>query len=69
MTVPQTMAFIATDGGGGPEVMHPATGPVPQPKVDEVLIRVQAAGVNTTWISRASLRAATCRGSSAIELE
>ena len=46
MTVPQTMAFIATDGGGGPEVMHPATGPVPQPKVDEVLIRVQAAGVN-----------------------
>jgi NADPH2:quinone reductase len=46
MTVPQTMSFIAADGGGGPEVMRVATGPVPLPKPDEVLIRVQAAGVN-----------------------
>jgi NADPH2:quinone reductase len=46
MSVPQTMTFIATDGAGGPEVMRAATGPVPAPKPDEVLIRVQAAGVN-----------------------
>lgn len=31
---------------GGPEVLHPATGTVPQPGPDEVLIRVFAAGIN-----------------------
>ena len=31
---------------GGPEPMHVATGPVPQPEEGEVLIRVEAAGVN-----------------------
>lgn len=46
MTVPEQMSHIAMDGAGGPEVMRLATGPVPQPKPDEVLIRVQAAGVN-----------------------
>jgi NADPH:quinone reductase len=46
MTVPQSMTFVATEGAGGPQVMRLATGPVPVPKPDEVLIRVQAAGVN-----------------------
>ena len=46
MTVPATMTYVATDGAGAPEVMRLATGPVPVPKPDEVLIRVQAAGVN-----------------------
>jgi putative PIG3 family NAD(P)H quinone oxidoreductase len=46
MTVPQTMSHVTTDGPGGPEVMRLATGPVPVPRPDEVLIRVQAAGVN-----------------------
>jgi NADPH:quinone reductase len=46
MTVPQSMKFVALEGPGGPEVMRIATGPVPAPKPDEVLIRVQAAGVN-----------------------
>ena len=46
MTLPNSMTHIATDGAGGPEVMRLAEGPVPQPKPDEVLIRVQAAGVN-----------------------
>ncbi len=45
-TIPETMHHIATSGGGGPDVIHLASGPVPQPKPDEVLIRVQAAGVN-----------------------
>ena len=31
---------------GGPEVLLPATGPVPEPGSGEVLIQVQAAGVN-----------------------
>jgi NADPH2:quinone reductase len=42
----ETMTYIAHGDGGGPEVLVPATGPVPQPKADEVLIRVLAAGVN-----------------------
>jgi NADPH2:quinone reductase len=52
MTVADTMHYIATDGAGGPEVMRLATGPVPTPKPDEVLIRVQAAGVNRPDVSQ-----------------
>lgn len=44
--LPATMRYIATEGGGGPEVIRHATGPLPAPKPDEVLIRVLAAGVN-----------------------
>ncbi|MFL5285644.1 MAG: NAD(P)H-quinone oxidoreductase, partial [Rhodopila sp.] len=46
MPVPQTMTHVQANGTGGPEVLSLATGPVPTPKPDEVLIRVQAAGVN-----------------------
>jgi NADPH2:quinone reductase len=46
MNIPETMTYIAAEGAGGPEVLRPATGPVPQSKPDEVLIRVLAAGVN-----------------------
>jgi NADPH2:quinone reductase len=46
MTLPTSMTFIEAAGAGGAEVLRPATGPVPQPKPDEVLIRVLAAGVN-----------------------
>ncbi len=46
MSVPRSMSYIAADGAGGPEVLKPATGAVPVPRPDEVLIRVQAAGVN-----------------------
>jgi NADPH:quinone reductase len=42
----ETMPYMAHGAGGGPEVLVPATGPVPQPKPDEVLIRVVVAGVN-----------------------
>src|SRR5690242_17139663 len=46
MSLPQSMTVIAAEGAGGPEVLKPATQPVPVPKPDEVLIGVQAAGVN-----------------------
>jgi NADPH2:quinone reductase len=46
MTLPQSMTIIAADGAGGPDVLKPTTAPLPAFKPDEVLIRVQAAGVN-----------------------
>lgn len=46
MSLPQSMNHIAAKGAGAPDVLHLATGPVPRPQPDEVLIRVQAAGVN-----------------------
>jgi NADPH2:quinone reductase len=52
MSIPQTMSYVATDGAGGPEVMRLATGPLPVPQPDEVLIRVQAAGVNRPDIAQ-----------------
>ncbi len=45
MPVPTEMRQIAHTSGG-PEAMQIATGPVPAPAPGEVLIRVQAAGVN-----------------------
>ena len=43
---PTTMRFLQARAPGGPEVLEIATGPVPEPKPHEVLIRVEAAGVN-----------------------
>ncbi len=40
------MRYVAVSGGGGPEVMHLARGPKPEPQAGELLIRVMAAGVN-----------------------
>ncbi|MBO1080316.1 NAD(P)H-quinone oxidoreductase [Roseomonas haemaphysalidis] len=44
--LPSNMTFVAHGAGGGPEVLVPATGPVPRPAAGEILIRVMAAGVN-----------------------
>lgn len=44
--VPSTMTRIAITEPGGPDVLQPRTVPVPTPADDEVLVRVQAAGVN-----------------------
>ena len=40
------MRYIECVGPGGPEVLHVAEGPRPEPRAGEVLIRVEAAGVN-----------------------
>ena len=46
MNIPATMRQISIDRPGGPDVMHIADAPVPQPKPGDVLIEVAYAGVN-----------------------
>jgi NADPH2:quinone reductase len=45
-TLPETMTVIAIQGKGGPEVLVAETQPVPRPAAGQVLIKVEAAGVN-----------------------
>lgn len=44
--VPATMIAIDPDGPGGPEVLQAVERPVPRPGAGELLVRVEAAGVN-----------------------
>lgn len=44
--IPQTMRAVVADGGGGPEVLRVVERPVPVPGPGEILIRVEAAGLN-----------------------
>ena len=46
MTLPTTMRIIEATQPGGPEVLRPGSAAVPGVRNDEVLIRVQVAGVN-----------------------
>lgn len=46
MTLPETMRFVDLPSFGAPEVMTFATGPLPTPKAGEILVKVQAAGIN-----------------------
>jgi len=46
MTLPDTMRALEISQPGGPEVLVPATRPVPVPAAGEVLIKVAVAGVN-----------------------
>jgi putative PIG3 family NAD(P)H quinone oxidoreductase len=46
VSLPETMTCIEIAEPGGPEVLRPATRPVPPPAAGEVLVRVAAAGVN-----------------------
>ncbi|MBV9523192.1 MAG: NAD(P)H-quinone oxidoreductase [Alphaproteobacteria bacterium] len=45
-TLPETMTAIEITAPGGPDVLRPATRPMPMPAAGEVLIAVAAAGVN-----------------------
>ncbi len=45
-TIPETMIAIDPETPGGPEVLQPVERPVPKPGPGEMLIRVEAAGVN-----------------------
>jgi NADPH2:quinone reductase len=44
--IPATQTVIEIKQPGGPEVLVPATRPVPEPKAGEVLIRIAGAGIN-----------------------
>lgn len=44
--LPDTMTAIAISRPGGPEVLQPVRRPVPRPGPRDILIRVEAAGVN-----------------------
>ncbi|MCA8883745.1 MAG: NAD(P)H-quinone oxidoreductase [Rhodobacteraceae bacterium] len=46
MTLPDTMHAVEISEPGGPEVLRPATRPVPRPGPGQILIRVAWAGVN-----------------------
>ncbi|MCZ6874325.1 MAG: NAD(P)H-quinone oxidoreductase [bacterium] len=45
-TLPQHMQAVEITEAGGPDVLVPATRPLPQPQADQVLVKVTAAGVN-----------------------
>jgi putative PIG3 family NAD(P)H quinone oxidoreductase len=45
-SLPETMTAIEISAPGGPEVLVPASHPLPQPGEGEVLVKVAAAGVN-----------------------
>ena len=44
--LPETMIVVEISTPGGPEVLVPATRPVPTPQAGEILVRVAAAGLN-----------------------
>jgi len=46
MSLPREMTAVEIAAPGGPEQLKPAVRPMPQPGEGEVLVRVQAAGVN-----------------------
>jgi NADPH2:quinone reductase len=46
MILPDTMRYVSAPTAGGPDVMQIATGPLPTLRDDEILIKVQYAGVN-----------------------
>ena len=52
--LPAQMTVVAISKPGGPEVLVPETRPVPQPGPDEILIKVEAAGVNRPDVSQRS---------------
>ena len=54
MPLPREMRYVDLPSFGGPEVMRMATGPVPQPRPGEVIVRVEAAGVNRPDVAQRS---------------
>jgi NADPH2:quinone reductase len=52
--LPAQMTVVAISKPGGPEVLVPETRAVPQPGPEEILIRVQAAGVNRPDVAQRS---------------
>ena len=54
MPLPSEMRHVDLPAFGGPEVMKMATGPVPQPRPGELIVKVEAAGVNRPDVAQRS---------------
>ncbi len=54
MPLPSEMRHVDLPAFGGPEVMKLATGPVPQPRPGELIVKVEAAGVNRPDVAQRS---------------
>lgn len=54
MPLPQEMRYVDVPGFGGPEVMRMATGPAPLPRPGEVIVKVEAAGINRPDVAQRS---------------
>ena len=54
MALPSQMRFIDLPQPGGPEAMKPATGPLPEVRPGDLLIRVEASGVNRPDVAQRS---------------
>lgn len=54
MTLPEQQTIVEITKAGGPEVLVPTQGPVPKPGVGQVLIRVNAAGINRHDVNQRS---------------
>ena len=54
--LPKSMTVIEATEAGGPEVLKPSIRPVPQLRASEVLVKVEATGVNgpDLWQRRGS---------------
>ena len=52
--LPASMKYVAVTGPGTPDVMHLANGPLPIPGDDDVLIKVEFAGVNRPDVAQRS---------------
>ena len=52
--LPAQMTVVAISKPGGPEVLVPETRPVPKPGPDDILIKVEAAGVNRPDVAQRS---------------
>tara|TARA_R110002020_G_scaffold8966_19_gene36005 strand:+ start:2306 stop:3289 length:984 start_codon:yes stop_codon:yes gene_type:complete len=48
------MRYVDVPGFGGPEVMRMATGPAPLPRPGEVIVKVEAAGINRPDVAQRS---------------
>lgn len=54
MPLPQQMRYVDLPSFGGPDVMKIAGGPAPQPRPGEVVVEVEAAGVNRPDVAQRS---------------
>ncbi len=64
--LPSSMRYVATRSAGAADVMHIASGPLPAPGAQDVLIKVQYAGVNRPDVAQRSGNYAPPPGASPI---